>query len=303
LEGTIDNEALHRLRHFLIMKHIATTWNCAQCVVSLESPVIVGILNVTPDSFSDGGKYESAETAILHGLDLAKAGAAIIDVGGESTRPGAVRVPAEVQIERVLPVIRGIRECSSVLLSIDTTSSVVANMAMEAGASIINDISSGVEDEEIFEVAAKTGAGFVLMHRRLPPELDTYSHEYKELVDLTDIVQDVSSWLESRISIAIAHGVHKSAIAIDPGLGFGKSVEQNWQLIREASRITALGYPVFVGASRKSFIGAKTGITEPELRDEASAEISVMLAQQGVQIFRVHNVSAHLRMLQSLSQS
>jgi dihydropteroate synthase len=285
------------------MKHIATTWNCAQCVVSLESPVIVGILNVTPDSFSDGGKYELAETAILHGLDLAKAGAAIIDVGGESTRPGAVRVPAEVQIERVLPVIRGIRKHSSALLSIDTTSSVVANMAMDAGASIINDVSAGVEDEEIFEVAAKTGAGLVLMHRRLPPELDTYSHEYKELVDLTDIVHDVSSWLESRISIAIAHGVHKSTIAIDPGLGFGKSVEQNWQLIREASQITALGYPVFVGASRKSFIGAKTGITEPELRDEASAGVSVQLAQQGVQIFRVHNVSVHLRMLQSLSQS
>ena len=283
------------------MKQIATTWNCAQCVVSLESPIIVGILNVTPDSFSDGGKYELAENAIRHSMRLFNDGAYIVDVGGESTRPSAVRISAEEQIARVIPVIEGIRTQSSALISIDTTNSQVASAAINAGASIINDVSAGVEDEEMFEVAAKTGAGLVLMHRRLPPELDEYSHEYDTPPVSNDIILDVMGWLESRATAAITQGVQKSSIALDPGLGFGKSVEQNWQLIREAGRIVALGYPVFVGASRKSFIGASTGIEVPELRDEASVEVSIDLAQQGVQIFRVHNVAAHKRMLQSQS--
>jgi dihydropteroate synthase len=283
----------------LSVKQRSTSWQCRTRVVSLESPTLVGILNVTPDSFSDGGKFVDVRQATEHALALEEAGAAIIDIGGESTRPGASRISAEDQIARTEPVIRSIREQSKVCISIDTTLAEVARVALTAGADIINDVSAGTEDVSMFSLAAETGAGLVLMHRRLPPELDQYCDQYESSPESDDIVKDVLDWLEIRISAAMATGVSESAIAIDPGLGFGKSVEQNWQLVHEINRITELGYPVYVGASRKSFIGANVGLDIPKLRDEASVEVAKKMADSGAQIFRVHNVSGHVRVLQS----
>jgi dihydropteroate synthase len=226
-------------------------------------------------------------------------GAVIIDIGGESTRPGAHMVSSEEQLNRTIPVLKGIREKSDILLSIDTTLALVAKEAIDAGVSIINDVSAGQEDDSMFGLAAKRDTGLVLMHRRLPPNLDKYSNEYAEEPKSDDIVQDVIEWLLERVSSAIAQGVPKRAIAIDPGLGFGKSVDQNWKIIEEIDRFTALGYPVFIGASRKSFIGVSSGIEKPNLRDSASVLVANEMASKGVQIFRVHDVAAHARVLQS----
>jgi len=283
------------------MKQRATSWQCGRRVVSLEKPVFVGILNVTPDSFSDGGQFENVHRAVQHAMKLIDAGATIIDVGGESTRPGAHRVSEQEQIARTQPVIQSLRQQSDICISIDTTQSAVAIAAIEAGADIINDVAAGEEDTRMFSLAAETGVGLVLMHRRLPPQRDQYSDSYANPPSSVDIVDDVSRWLETRVAKAHVAGVSKRAIAIDPGLGFGKSVEQNWQLVEESHRFVELGYPVYMGASRKNFIGAVLGIESPEMRDEASVSVAVEMAAQGVQIFRVHNVLEHVRMLQSLS--
>jgi dihydropteroate synthase len=259
----------------------------------------VGILNVTPDSFSDGGENSTKTIASNRAIEMASQGATVIDVGGESTRPGATRISAKEQIQRVLPVIAGIRKQSNVLISIDTTLSAVAAAAIEAGADIINDVSAGEEDSGIFSLAAQTGAGLVLMHRRLPPELDNYADAYARDPESLDIVQDVMDSLLGQVSKAMAQGVQRNTIALDPGLGFGKSVEQNWQIVEQVERIAALGYPVFIGASRKRFIGATEDIQEPKFRDSASADVAKRMESKGAQIFRVHNVPAHARVLQS----
>ena len=281
------------------MPPIATSWQCRERVVSLESTVLVGILNVTPDSFSDGGENSTATVAINRAIEMASEGATIIDVGGESTRPGATRVSAKEQIHRVLPVIEGIRKQSSVLISIDTTLSEVAAGAIEAGADIINDVSAGEEDSGIFSLAAQTGAGLVLMHRRLPPEHDNYADSYDHDPESLDIVQDILDTLLGQVTKAMEKGVKRNTIALDPGLGFGKSVEQNWQIVEQVGRIASLGYPVFIGASRKRFIGATEDIQEPKLRDSASVQVAKQMEAKGAQIFRVHNVPDHARVLQS----
>lgn len=282
------------------MKQRATIWQCGTRVVSLESPILVGILNVTPDSFSDGGTFMDVQYATQHAMKLINDGATIIDVGGESTRPGAERITAEEQIIRTKPVIQAIRNESDICISIDTTLAEVAEVALSSGADVINDVAAGSEDQSIFTLAAETGAGLVLMHRRLPPELDQFSDAYQNDFNSTEIVGEVSSWLGARMASAIDAGVQKSAIALDPGLGFGKSVEQNWKLIEESCSFVELGNPVYVGASRKSFIGSVSGIESPEMRDSASVAATLEMAMQGVQIFRVHNVREHNRVLQSL---
>jgi dihydropteroate synthase len=282
------------------VKQRATIWQCGKRVVSLETPILVGILNVTPDSFSDGGAFKDVQHATQHAMELINDGATIIDVGGESTRPGAERITAEEQIARTEPVIRAIRNESDICISIDTTLAEVAEVALSSGADVINDVAAGSEDQAIFTLAADTGAGLVLMHRRLPPELDQYSDAYQNDFDSTEIVGEVASWLEARMAMAVVAGVQKTAIALDPGLGFGKSVEQNWKLIEESHSFVELGNPVYMSASRKSFIGAVSGIESPEMRDSASVATTLEMAMQGVQIFRVHNVREHNRVLQSL---
>lgn len=285
------------------MKQRATMWKCGTRVLSLDSPILVGILNVTPDSFSDGGNFMDIQLATEHAMRLISDGAAIIDVGGESTRPGAERIPAQEQIDRTQPVIKAIREQSDICISIDTTLAQVAEAAISAGADIINDVAAGEEDDGIFSLAASTGAGLVLMHRRLPPELDQYSEAYQHEPSDFNIVEEVASWLETRKACAMKAGVQRATIAVDPGLGFGKSVEQNWQLIEESHIFVELGNPVYMGASRKSFIGSISGIESPELRDSASVATTLEMVMQGVQIFRVHNVREHHLVLQSLLAS
>ncbi len=282
------------------MKQRATSWQCGTRIVSLESPILVGILNVTPDSFSDGGAFQSIDQAVQHACSLIEHGATIIDIGGESTRPGAERVSAEEQIDRTEPVIRALREQRDVCISIDTTLAQVAKAAIAAGADIINDVSAGEEDEDMFSLAAEKNVGIVLMHRRVRPEDDQYSDAYTEPPLSEDIVFDVAHWLQRRGDKAIEAGIPREAIAIDPGFGFGKSVEQNWQLVENAHQFVDLGYPVYVGVSRKSFIGASSGISTPEQRDLPSIAAALEMAVQGVQIFRVHSVSMHHQMLQSI---
>ena len=253
----------------------------------------MGVLNVTPDSFSDGGAYQDPAAAIEYGLAMVEQGACIIDVGGESTRPGAQRVPHGEQIARTVPVIEQLRPRSDVLISIDTTLSLVAAAALDAGADIVNDVAAGTEDERMGVLAAERGCGLVLMHRLVPPEADTYSDQYDRPPDYGDVVTDVRAYLEARCRAAVVCGVDPSAIVIDPGLGFGKTVEQNYELIRRAGELTGTGYPVLSAASRKSFVGAVTGVTEPGRRVIGSTAVSVIHWLAGVRLFRVHDVAAH----------
>ncbi len=270
-------------------------WKVRGGAVSLEKPVLVGILNVTPDSFSDGGKYDTVDHAVATAREMFAQGAQIIDVGGESTRPGAEPVSAEEQIQRVVPVIERIEG----LVSIDTTSSAVAAAAIEAGACIINDVSACQDDRGMFALAAKKGAGLVLMHRLVQPKVDQYSDAYETKPEYADVVREVLHWLLNRADVAVGYGVARESIALDPGLGFGKSVEQNMALIKGIGAFVETGYPVFIGASRKSFIGSMRCISEPRERDAASASMAAEMWRDGAQVFRVHDVRTHCRVLQS----
>jgi dihydropteroate synthase len=253
----------------------------------------MGVLNVTPDSFSDGGAYQDPAAATEHALAMIEQGACIVDVGGESTRPGAQRVPHGEQIARTVPVIERLRQRSDVLISIDTTSSRVAEAALDAGATIVNDVAAGTEDERVLALAAERGCGVVLMHRLVPPDADSYSDQYVRPPDYGDVVAAVRQFLETRCRAAMACGVDPAAIVIDPGLGFGKTVEQNYELIRRAGELVGIGHPVLSAASRKSFVGALTGAAEPDRRVIGSTAVSVIHWLAGVRLFRVHDVAAH----------
>ncbi|MHC5007326.1 MAG: dihydropteroate synthase [Planctomycetota bacterium] len=259
----------------------------------LDEPRLMGVLNVTPDSFSDGGAYPDPAAASEHGLAMVEQGACIIDVGGESTRPGAQRVPHDEQIARTVPVIEHLRQRSDVLISIDTTSSLVAAAALDAGADVVNDVAAGTEDDRILPLVAQRQCGLVLMHRLVPPEADTYSDQYDRPPDYGDVVTDVRAYLEARCRVAVEGGVDPASIVIDPGLGFGKTVEQNYELIRRAGELTGAGYPVLSAASRKSFVGAVTGVADPGRRAIGSTAVSVIHWLAGVRLFRVHDVAAH----------
>ncbi len=253
----------------------------------------MGVLNVTPDSFSDGGSYASVEAAVDHAVRMIDDGACIIDVGGESTRPGASRVGVDEQIARTVPVIQELGRRRDVLISIDTTSSVVAEAALEAGADIINDVSAGRDDQRMFTLAARRGCGLVLMHRLTSPQHDAYSDQYVHDPMYKDVVETVCEFLGERCEEAISHGVEQNAITVDPGLGFGKSKEQNFVLIRQIHQIVRMGYPVLSAASRKSFIGAATNESTPSKRVIGSTAVSVAHWLRGVRLFRVHDVAAH----------
>jgi dihydropteroate synthase len=262
-------------------------------IVPLEPFAIMGVINATPDSFSDGGRYANAEEAAVHALQLVEEGAAIIDIGGESTRPGASRVDAEEQVRRVVPVIARLRSRSSVAITVDTTSAAVAEAALEAGADAVNDVSAGCEDPEMLKLLAAKGAGIVLMHRLAPPGEDSYSDRYAEPPIYDDVVRDVASYLLMRAEIAMAAGIARDSIALDPGLGFGKTVAQNYELLARTSELSALGFPILVGASRKSFLGAVSGRSDPEQRIIASAVAAVAAYGGGARIIRAHDVGAH----------
>ena len=261
----------------------------------------MAIVNVTPDSFSDGGSNLEPAMGAAYAAQAVREGAAILDVGGESTRPGAVRIPGEEQIRRVVPAVRAIRDAGiTAPISVDTTIARVAEAALDAGASIVNDISAGTEDPRMLGVVAARGAGLVLMHRRLDPSAPAGTHGYERDPDYGPeggVVAAVKGYLRQAADRAVLAGIAREQLVIDPGLGFGKSVAQNYELIARIDALFDLGYPVVSAASRKSFLGAATGQTNPSERIEASVAVSVAHALAGVRVFRVHDVAAHVRAL------
>ncbi|MFF0143766.1 dihydropteroate synthase [Amycolatopsis sulphurea] len=252
----------------------------------------MGVLNVTPDSFSDGGRYLDLDQALDHAREMWARGADLIDVGGESTRPGASRVDADVEAARILPVIRQLAS-EGIALSADTTRATVAEAALAAGAKVINDVSGGLADPDMARVAAETGAPWVLMHWR------GHSRDMTSLAEYTDVVAEVRDELLSRVDDAIAAGVEQSAIVLDPGLGFAKRPEHDWALLHQLDSLLSLGFPVLVGASRKRFLGrllsGKDGHPRPPGgREVATAAVSTLAAAAGAWGVRVHEVGASL---------
>jgi dihydropteroate synthase len=262
-------------------------------VVSLEPFVLMGVVNMTPDSFSDGGRFATVDEAFAHAMQLVDEGAGILDIGGESTRPGAEPVAADEQIRRVVPLIARIRTRSNVAISVDTTSATVAEAALEAGADIVNDVSAGADDPAMLPLVARRGVGIVLMHRLAAPREDSYSDRYEREPVYGDVVRAVCDHLLARVDAAIGAGVARDCIALDPGLGFGKSVAQNYELLARTSELAALGYPVLIGASRKSFLGAVSGRSDPEQRIIGSVVAAVAAFGGGARIVRAHDVGAH----------
>ncbi len=260
--------------------------------LALEPFALMGILNVTPDSFSDGGQHLDPVAATARALEMVAEGATIIDVGGESTRPGAGPVEPAEQVARTVPVIRRIRDACEVAISIDTTSAEVAAAAIDAGADAVNDQSAGEADPGMFRLVAERGAGLCLMHRVRPPSLDAYSHSMPASIIGGDVVKAVNDYLIHRAFHAMETGVPRSAIAVDPGLGFGKTVEQNFMLIARADELAATGFPVVLGASRKSFLGKASGIDVPAERVSGSVIAAASAWSAGARIFRVHDVAA-----------
>lgn len=263
--------------------------------VGLPAPgrcAIVGVLNVTPDSFSDGGRYADLDSAVARGLDLRAAGADLVDVGGESTRPGADRVPADEEARRVVPAIRALAG-AGVPVSIDTTRAEVAKAALEAGAAVVNDVSGGLADPDMARVVADAGVPWILMHWR------GHSRDMQALATYGDVVADVTAELSQRVDGAMRAGVDAGQLVLDPGLGFAKTAEHNWALLAGLDVLLGLGFPVLVAASRKSFLGAllagPDGAPRPvSEREDATVATTVLAALAGVWGVRVHEVRPSL---------
>jgi dihydropteroate synthase len=254
-------------------------------------PLLMAIVNATPDSFSDGGLHADAASAIDFGERCIADGAAIVDIGGESTRPGAQRVDAAEQIARTCPVVEALARRAPV--SIDTTRAVVAQSALAAGACMVNDVSAATDDPAIIDTACSAGAALVLMHRLHAPAEDRVSTEADPRRRYGDVVRDVRDWLGARIEAAARAGLPRECIAVDPGLGFGKDVAQNMELLVRVGEFASLGVPVLVGASRKSFLGAVAGEPDAARRDAASIVAALEAASNGAAILRVHDVHGH----------
>jgi dihydropteroate synthase len=268
-----------------------------------QRPLVMGVLNVTPDSFSDGGEYDSLDAALNHARVLIIGGANIIDIGGESTRPGAPRVAPEVELSRVLPVIEALTEelaatnRRDIRISIDTMNATTALAAVSAGAHIINDVSGGLADSKMLSVAAATGAEFIISHWR------GFSDGMDQLNTYLDLAAEVAAELKLRIDAAVATGVARNKIILDPGLGFAKDMAQNWELVARLDELDKLGLPILVGASRKRFIAgaldadldstdALSGQINNNRRDLATAVLTALLLQRKLWGVRVHNVVA-----------
>jgi dihydropteroate synthase len=260
----------------------------------------MAILNITPDSFSDGGLHLHPDNALRAARHALEHGADILDIGGESTRPGAQRVSVDEQLERVIPVVKAIRNAGiTTPISIDTTLATVARAAVDEGANIINDVSAATEDDAMLVLAAESGAAIILMHRHTTPERDKYSNQYT--ADAPDystqggVVNAVKSFLEQRAQAALDAGISHHSIVLDPGLGFGKSVDDNIALIEGTPSLAQLGFPLLSALSRKSFLGALSGIEDPAQRDQITLEYSLRHRDAGATILRVHDMESHAR--------
>ena len=245
--------------------------------------LVMGILNLTPDSFADGGRHNSFEAGVARGVEMIAEGVDIIDIGGESTRPGADRVSAEEEQARVLPVITELAK-HGVKISIDTMRADTAEKAVQAGAAIVNDVSGGLSDPAMFATVKKLGVPYILMHWR------GESKDMNSRAIYTDVVTDVISEINSQIDAALDAGINKSQIIIDPGLGFAKDAEHNWEILRNLKAFTSMGYPVLIGASRKRFLGGDN----PDEREAATIELTKTLVPQGIWGVRVHSVKPHV---------
>ncbi len=251
------------------------------------STLVMGILNVTPDSFADGGRHFTTADALKRAEEMIAEGVDIIDVGGESTKPGAERVTEAEELERVIPVITELVK-KEIAISIDTTRANVAKEAIKLGAHYVNDVSGGLADPKMYSVIAEhPQVQYIIMHWR------AHSKNMQELAQYKDVIKEVKEELEARIDSAIEAGVNPEQIIIDPGLGFSKMPEHNWELLKNLDRIALLGYPILVGASRKRFLGELTGATNPDDREAASIAVTAMVAKLNVWGVRTHSVKPH----------
>ena len=246
----------------------------------------MGILNVTPDSFADGGRHDTYEKAVARGLEMISEGVDIIDIGGESTRPGADRVSAEEEQARVIPVIEKLSQ-TGIPISIDTMRAHTAEKAIEAGARIINDVSGGLADLAMHETVAELGCPYILMHWR------GHSADMNSQAIYKDVVQEVISEIKIQIEKALNSGIARNNLIIDPGLGFSKEAEHNWEILRRIEEFTDLGYPVLIGGSRKRFLGGQT----PDDREAATIDLTSSLLAKKIWAVRVHSVAPHKRLV------
>jgi dihydropteroate synthase len=247
---------------------------------------IMGILNVTPDSFADGGRHDTYEKAVARGLEMISEGVDIIDIGGESTRPGAERVSAEEEQARVIPVIEKLSQ-TGIPISIDTMRAQTADKAVAAGASIVNDVSGGLADDAMHETVAELGCPYILMHWR------GHSADMNSQAIYKDVVQDVIAEIEIQINKALHNGIARNNLIIDPGLGFAKEAEHNWEILHRIEEFTALGYPVLIGGSRKRFLGGQS----PDEREAATIDLTSSLLAKSIWAVRVHSVAPHKRLV------
>lgn len=247
---------------------------------------IMGVLNVTPDSFSDGGEFDNVENALLQAMKMIEAGADIIDIGGQSSRPGAQEISLEAELSRVIPVITAIRQQSSIPISLDTTRAIVAAQGIAAGADLINDISGGTFDRLLLPTVAKLAVPIILMHLRGNPQT------MQSLTHYDDLVKEIKEFLQNRVKEALQWGIARENIIIDPGIGFAKTGRQNLELLRELGQFQDLGLPILIGLSRKRFIGEITGKDDPKERVFGTAAACAIAIAKGSDILRVHDVAA-----------
>src|SRR5712691_3260320 len=269
-------------------------WKIGGKIVDLSSRgMIMGVLNVTPDSFSDGGQFFDASSAVAHGVEMAAEGAQIVDVGGESTRPGADSVSLEEELRRVIPVIEKLRAKIDTFISIDTSKSEVADAALGAGASIINDVTGGRGDGKMFVLAAKRNAALILMHMQGNPRNMQIEPHY------VDVVAEVADFFRQQYARALECGIDPMAIAFDPGIGFGKTLEHNLELLRNLERLRVHDRPIVVGVSRKSFLEKLSGASDMNDRLAPTIAFTSLLRARGANVFRVHDVKENVAALRA----
>jgi len=248
--------------------------------------LVMGILNVTPDSFADGGRFESFNSALTRGLEMLEEGVDIIDIGGESTRPGSHRISSDEELHRVLPVVEALSSHGAVI-SIDTKRAITAKESIEAGARIVNDVSGGLSDPEMLGLVASLGCPYIAMHTR------GESADMQSRAIYGDVVKEVVDELRQRVDAALAAGVLPENLILDPGIGFAKEAEHNWDLLRNLDALKSIGFPVLIGASRKRFLGKLVGADNTDARESATLALTALLADQGVWGVRVHTVKPH----------